>query len=413
MSSRFLHLFEGYGIELEYMVVDATTLKVKPIVDELFHSVAGEYVSDIRQGTIEWSNELVAHVLELKTSGPVTKLESLDEAFSENIRKINQLLKAQNAKLLPTGMHPLMDPTLETRIWPHGNNEIYETYNRIFNCKGHGWSNLQSMHINFPFFDESEFGRLHAAIRFLLPILPVLSASSPLVEGALTGISDNRLNFYVQNQKAIPEIAGQVIPEPAFTFIDYQQKILEKTYKAIAPHDPEGDMQEDWLNSRGAIARFGRQTIEIRTLDTQECPKADISIAILITHILKSLISEKWISYNDQKMTDTISLRTIFDACSKYSGYASITDPEYLALLGLPAKKAISTKDIWFHLMEITGFQNECPPRNYQAIETILKRGALSDRISQTTGANPSKIEIIDLYKKLANCLYQNVLFEP
>ena len=36
--------------------------------------------------------------------------------------------------------------------------------------------------LNLPFSSDEEFGRLHAAIRLLLPLLPALAASSPLVE---------------------------------------------------------------------------------------------------------------------------------------------------------------------------------------------------------------------------------------
>ncbi|HAL85576.1 MAG TPA: hypothetical protein DCM31_01010, partial [Deferribacteraceae bacterium] len=35
-------------------------------------------------------------------------------------------------------------------------------------------------------------------------------------------------------------------------------------YRDIAPYDPECILQEEWLNSRGAIARFDRKAIEIR-----------------------------------------------------------------------------------------------------------------------------------------------------
>jgi len=39
-------------------------------------------------------------------------------------------------------------------------------------------------------------------------------------------------------------------------------------------------LQNEWLNSRGAIARFERDTIEIRVLDSQETPAAELAIAI-------------------------------------------------------------------------------------------------------------------------------------
>ena len=58
-----LRLFAGIGVEMEYMIVDARTLSVRPISDELIRSVAREYVSDIDRGPISWSNELVLHVI--------------------------------------------------------------------------------------------------------------------------------------------------------------------------------------------------------------------------------------------------------------------------------------------------------------------------------------------------------------
>ncbi len=118
-----------------------------------------------------------------------------------------------NAKLLPGAMHPWMDPYKETKLWLHDSKEIYDTYDRIFNCQGHGWSNLQSMHINLPFADDREFKLLHSAIRTILPILPAMSASSPIVDGEITGLMDTRLEVYRRNAERIPSITGLIVPE--------------------------------------------------------------------------------------------------------------------------------------------------------------------------------------------------------
>ena len=55
----------------------------------------------------------------------------------------------------------------------------------------------------------------------------------------------------------------------------------------IAPLDPDGTLQHEWLNSRGAIARFDRNAIEIRVLDIQECPVADLAICFQVMSFLK------------------------------------------------------------------------------------------------------------------------------
>ena len=65
-----IHLFQAYGIELEYMIVDKDTLMVKPIADEAIKSETGNYDDDFVNGNVTWSNELVLHVLELKSTKP-------------------------------------------------------------------------------------------------------------------------------------------------------------------------------------------------------------------------------------------------------------------------------------------------------------------------------------------------------
>src|SRR5690606_17796342 len=144
-------LFQGFGIELEYMIVDRSTLAVRPVADELLRAVTGAYADAVDWTDTAWSNELVAHVIELKTQGPRAPLAGIAAPFAADVARINDLPEPLEAMLLPTAMHPWMDPRADTRLWPHGDATIYQTYDRIFGCQGHGWSNLQSMHLNLPF----------------------------------------------------------------------------------------------------------------------------------------------------------------------------------------------------------------------------------------------------------------------
>ncbi|MGB7843027.1 MAG: glutamate-cysteine ligase family protein, partial [Salinimicrobium sp.] len=281
------HLFEVFGIELEYMLVNTADLKVNPIVDKLLTKKNGSLTSDVENGRIEWSNELVAHVVEMKTNGPTDDLETLDELFSENVLEMNALLQEFGSQLLPTASHPLMNPVTEMKLWQHNYSKIYAVDNRIFDCGGLGWSNVQSMHINLPFFDDAEFEKLHAAVRILLPVIPALSASSPIFDGKYSGYKDARMQVYKTNQKEIPEMTGKVIPEQFFSRDQYFKGIFEPINKAIRPFDEEHILDHHFLNSRGAIARFDRKAIEIRVIDLQECPKADVAIAVFIIEVLK------------------------------------------------------------------------------------------------------------------------------
>jgi len=179
MNTSPYHLFHGYGIELEYMLVDKDSLIVRPIADDLLKYELGEIGSDFTNGMVTWSNELVLHVIEIKSTQPESDLEALEKAFNRNISRINTILEEWNAMLMPSAAHPFMNPFKETKLWPHDNNEVYELYNKIFDCSGHGWSNLQSTHLNLPFSGDVEFAKLHAAVRMILPLLPVCAPVHP------------------------------------------------------------------------------------------------------------------------------------------------------------------------------------------------------------------------------------------
>jgi len=81
-----LHLFEAFGIELEYMIVDRDTLEVQPIADELLKSMTGSYSGDFENGMVTWSNELVLHLIELKCTKPESDLAALEQSFHQNIK---------------------------------------------------------------------------------------------------------------------------------------------------------------------------------------------------------------------------------------------------------------------------------------------------------------------------------------
>jgi gamma-glutamyl:cysteine ligase YbdK (ATP-grasp superfamily) len=218
VSYRFdLGLFEGFGVELEYMIVDRRTLDVRPVADELVPAAAGAPEPEIERGELAWSNELALHLIEFKTNGPTFRLRGLAQRFQESVAEANGLLAALDAMLMPGAMHPWMDPERELMLWPHEYGPVYEGYDRIFGCRGHGWANVQSTHLNLPFANDEEFGRLHGAIRLVLPILPALAASSPIVGGHATGLLDNRLRFYRHHAARIPSVTGQVVPEAVFS----------------------------------------------------------------------------------------------------------------------------------------------------------------------------------------------------
>jgi gamma-glutamyl:cysteine ligase YbdK (ATP-grasp superfamily) len=401
------HIFEGFGLELEYMIVDQETLDVLPVADQLLAAAAGSVVNDVLRGAFEWSNELALHVIEMKTNGPVATLNGLATGFHEQVRSMNLLLAPLGATLLPSAMHPWMDPYRETKLWPHGYRAVYEAYNRIFNCQGHGWSNLQSVHLNLGFQGDDEFGRLHAAIRLILPLLPALAASSPFVEGRATGLLDNRLEFYRHNQERIPSLAGAIIPEPIYSKQQYESVILHKNYQDIAPHDPDHILQDEWLNSRGAIARFQRSAIEIRLLDIQECPAADAAISTAIVGVLQALVAERWSSRAEQQAFPVLPLADLLHGCIRNAEQTTIADPAFLRLFGVN-KQSLSAGELWQMLIEKTSAgDDEARP----CLDVIIKQGPLARRLLKSAGNTPKQAQLRELYGRLRACLAAGEMF--
>ena len=401
-------LFEVTGIELEYMVVDMDTLRVSATVDELFKDTVGTVVSDVERGDVEWSNELTAHVVEMKTAEPTVSISAFEPKFRAEVRAMNATLAKRNRMLLPGAAHPFMDPLTESVLWKHDHNEVYALYNTIFDCRGHGWSNLQSTHLNLPFANDEEFAKLHTAIRMVLPIIPGLSASSPILDGKPTGMLDTRMHHYLTHQQRLPQLMGSLIPEAVFSQEDYYRVIFEPIARALQPFDKDQVMDYHFANSRGAIARFDRGAIEIRVVDIQECPSADLAIAEMIVTALKAMVAGKWVSNYLQRAWHESDLLAIFKDVIVKGGDTVIANKDFLLMFGL-FRESATVQDLWRHLYQ--QLRSDLSEGARIRIGHILDHGCLAKRILAHTGDQPTHERIVAVYRELAMCLQEDKQF--
>lgn len=399
------HLFEVFGVEIEYAVVRRDNLAVVPLVDRLLEALGGSADSHPARGNVEADNELAAHVLEIKCKEPARDLVAQARDFEAYVRWANQSLAALGARLLPGGMHPFMDPAMESRLWPHEDSEIYAAYDRVFDCRGHGWFNIQSVHLNLPFAGDAEFARLHNAISMLLPVLPALAASSPVYEGRHHGWLDGRLFHYQNNQKRLPAIIGPLVPEPVGGEQEYRDRILAPMYAQIAPQDPEGNLQEEWLNSRAAIARFERMAIEIRCLDTQEQPRADLALCHFAVEALKRALSTGTDLLARHRKVPAGLLKSVFLESARLGRTAPLPADYPFDAFGIPPQptagaflKALTdaTRPSWSP-EEAAAFG---PP-----LDLIHKEGNLAERLLRSS---PEPTGYPRVYARLADCLEQS-----
>lgn len=403
-------VFSGYGIEMEYMIVDRETLNIRPMADELLRAPSGEYRAEVERGDMGWSNELALHVFEMKNRHPQAGLGHLAEAFQSEVRAANALLEKSGARLMPTGMHPWMDPGREAKLWSREPAELYETYHRIFDCRRHGWTNLQSVHLNLPFANDLEFARLHAAVRLVLPILPALAASSPFAEGRFTGFMDYRLEVYRTHQMKVPSTMGEVIPDNVASRSDYENRVLQPMYREIAPYDPEALLRSEWLNARAAIPRFDRSALEIRVLDVQECPQADFAIAAAATALIRRFYGAGRAWLEQEGKMETRALGEIFLACIHDAEQAVIDNLDYLALLGLE-RRPTQAREVWARLLHELTSEGEIDQEWFNPLRMILEHGPLARRILDAVGPDITRQRLEAVYRKLCQCLQEGRMF--
>jgi carboxylate-amine ligase len=410
-GAAVLHAFDGFGIELEYMIVDRERLSVLPLADRLLAAASGGPEYEVTHGIMGWSNELVMHVIEIKNERPVATLDLLPAAFRQEVDIINGLLQPMGARLMPGAMHPWMDPFTESRLWPHQNQAIYQAYDRIFDSRGHGWANLQSMHINLPFADDEEFAHLHAAVRLVLPLIPALAASSPFADGRDSGFADYRMEVYRHNADQVPSIAGMVVPETVSSRREYETAILQPMYRDIAALDPERVLQHEWLNSRGAIARFDRNAIEIRVVDTQEHPGADLALAAAICSVVRRLYLRGDLAR--QQSIGTGALAAIFQRCIREADEAQVSDLPYLRLLGCPGD-SYSAAQLWRLLLDpVPAGDSLLTEALVAPLETVLRHGSLSSRLRRAVQASDAPNQLQPVYRRLCDCLADGRAFLP
>jgi glutathione synthase/RimK-type ligase-like ATP-grasp enzyme/gamma-glutamyl:cysteine ligase YbdK (ATP-grasp superfamily) len=280
--------FEVAGVELEYPVVDRD-LNVAHRVEEAFRTLAGRGCSDVDLGAVGLSNEIADHVLEVKTQAPVRSLAEAEEVLVEGIQRFSAVLRDRfDARLMPTGMHPWMDPKTG-RLWRRSNARVYDTYARLFDVKTHGWMNVNSCHLSLPMGREAESVAMLNAAALLVPYLPALAASSPMYDGDLQPAADGRLAWILEHQARIPESQGEIVPEYIESLADYRKRILGGMYAALDRIPDTGPIRHEFFNARGAVFKASSKRMEVRVLDTQECVRMDMAVAAFVRSALKSL----------------------------------------------------------------------------------------------------------------------------
>jgi hypothetical protein len=270
------------GTEHEFSISDSGFHPL-PVSDQILKEICGSYESEILFGDVRLAKELQKTVIEMIPRSPEEEITALESQMAKGLSRFYRIF-GNRYRLLGLGMHPTAR-VHEIPVWDHDEGEYYRAYDRLFDIRQHGWLNIQALQINLSFRDSRELISRFNRIRSLLPYLIAITASSPVVEGRLTGSCDNRLLYYRQNQKEIPVLCSGIIPEKIRTVADHNRR-MDNIWRELRSCGAD-ILCEEWVDSAGVVVRFSRKCLEIKALDDQESIHSDMAVAAFVRPLLR------------------------------------------------------------------------------------------------------------------------------
>jgi hypothetical protein len=237
-----------------------------------------------------------------------------------------------------------------------------------------------------------------------------------VLDGRLGPALDNRLLAYRDNARLVPSVTGKVVPESVRSRAAYRREILERVYADLEPLDPEGTLRNEWVNARGAIARFQRGSIEIRVIDAQECARADVAVAGAVMGAVRFLAEGV---LREPGAGSDVELEMLTDVLERaiYQGEkARLEYPEYSGVLGMDGADAPTLRDVWERLIEVGAREDPSAAEWFDALEVIISEGPLARRIRDalgevSLGGEPGRERLAAVYSRLADCVSQGEMF--
>jgi hypothetical protein len=184
-------------------------------------------------------------------------------------------------------------------------------------------------------------------------------------------------------------------------------------YQATRHLDPAGILRHEWLNARGVIPRFDRMALEIRLMDMQEYPGADLAVCAAVAAVVKRLYlaGEDPAMLKAQQGYPTVALAEMLRAATRDADQLLIQDPAYLTLLNMPPAPC-TAGEAWRHLIE--AWWKEDPAQRHawgKPLGVILEHGPLARRILRAVGAECPRSLQETVYWSLCDCLDKGYSF--
>ena len=241
------------GLEEEFAIVDPETLELEHRFEELFDACLGDELL-----AISAAGELIASEIEIRSGRSLSFAEAVTRQRQHRLRLFG-LAASMGLGLAATGTHPWAS-YLDQRIidTPH--------YNRL--RRDLAWvaqrNNTWSLHVHVGIRGPDRAIAVCDWMRETLPLLLAVSANSPFLDGADTGLHTVRSEIFT---RTFPRCG---IPEPFESWAEYERfvALLGRTQTIVEP-------TQLWWSVRPHHV-FG--TVEVRICDAQT--RGDESFAL-------------------------------------------------------------------------------------------------------------------------------------
>jgi glutamate---cysteine ligase / carboxylate-amine ligase len=227
-------------------------------------------------------------------------------------------------------------------------------------------------------------------------------------DGVLQPDVDARLAWIIRHQARIPESCGQIVPETVRSLRAYREEVLQPMFRALDGMEDAGAIRHDFFNARGAVFKFSRRAMEVRVLDTQECVRMDVAVAVFTRAVLRRLTSR--IKRGRPGAPPHALLVADFHACVAQGSQARVWAPHLEAPRA--ADGTASARDVLRGLLRDAAAAVRPGEEPYfELAARVVEAGSLGERIRAALAPVPDgelTLAARRLYGELADCLETN-----
>tara|TARA_R110002073_G_scaffold140253_11_gene290925 strand:- start:20939 stop:22189 length:1251 start_codon:yes stop_codon:yes gene_type:complete len=416
LTSTDLHGLPGFQLSLHFALVGWSSLDVLPLADEVLSLRSeGERLRFLREGDVVWHNVGPRHHLCLGSAHGFDTPMQAQEFFATQVKALAEDAARVEGKLMPTGMHPWFHAE-RAETWPHGGAERDLALHTLFGADRHGWANQQGLDLAIPFASEAEFKPLYAALRFLQPLLPVLSAASPIAEGAIGPARQCRLAARHDFVCSHPEFAltsvQRYVPPALESLAAFESLVAAPLKAALVEQGHSATLLPSQVSAGGLWPDRRAEHIAIRMLDGQECVSANIAVVAAVQALVNQLSYDSSVPSAELDVWPAARLDELTTNAIVEGESAIIRDADYLRAWGFPEGYRCRSQELLQFLWE-----EKLAPRFDEALapflETIVMEGPLASRIVQALPPRWDDEALFNVYRNVVACLGEDASFRP